>query len=51
MEDDLVERNELAQEEVWAKLVETANEERIFINGHPVTALLRHWQPSNTCLS
>ena len=39
-EDDLVERNEPAQEEVWAKLVGRANEERIFINGHPVTALL-----------
>ena len=38
--DDLVERNEPPQEEVWAKLVGRANEERIFINGHPVSALL-----------
>ena len=38
--DDLVGRNGPAQEEVWAKLVGRANEERIFINWHPVTALL-----------
>ena len=50
-EDDLVERYEPAQEEVWAKLVGRANEERIFINGHPVTALLGHWEPGNTCQS
>ena len=37
---DLVERNEPDWEVVWAKLVGRANEERIFINGHPVTALL-----------
>ena len=39
-EEDLVEGKGPAQEEVWAKLVGRANEERIFINGHPVTALL-----------
>ena len=39
-EDDLVEEREPTQEEVWAKLVDRANEERIFINGQPVTALL-----------
>ena len=39
-ENDLVERNEPAQEEVWAKPVGRANEERIFIKGNPVTALL-----------
>ena len=38
--DNLVKRNGPAQEEVWAKLVGTGNEERIFINGQPVTALL-----------
>ena len=50
-EDGLVERNEPTQEKVWAKLVGRANEERIYINGHPVTALLRHWEPGNTCQS
>ena len=50
-EDDLVERNVPAQEEVWAKLVGTANEERIYINGHPLTALLGHWEPNNICQS
>ena len=39
-EEDLVERKGPTQEEVWVKLVGRANEERIFINGHPVTALL-----------
>ena len=39
-EDDLVEKRGPTQEEVWGKLVGRANEERIFINGHPVTALL-----------
>ena len=39
-EENLVERKGPAQEEVWARLVGRANEERIFINGHPVTALL-----------
>ena len=36
----MVEGKGPAQKEVWAKLVGRANEERIFINGHPVTALL-----------
>ena len=39
-EEDLVEGKGPAQEEVWAKLVGRANEERILINGHSVTALL-----------
>ena len=39
-EEDLVERKGPAHEEVWTKLVGRTNEERIFINGHPVTALL-----------
>ena len=38
--DDLVEERGPTQEEVWGKLVGRANEERIFINGQPVTALL-----------
>ena len=38
-EEDLVEERRPTQEEVWGKLVDRANEERIFINGHPVTAL------------
>ena len=36
-EEDLVEKKD---EEVWKKLVGRANEDKIFINGHPVTALL-----------
>ena len=36
----MVERNEPAEEEVWVELVGRANEQRVFINGHPVTALL-----------
>ena len=38
--DDLVEKRGPTQDEVWGKLVGRANEERIFINGQPVTALL-----------
>ena len=38
--DDLVEMRGPTQEEVWRKLVGRANEERIFINGQPLTALL-----------
>ena len=38
--DNLVEKRGPTQEEVWGKLVGRANEERIFINGQPVTALL-----------
>ena len=38
--DDLVEERRPNQEEVWGKLVGRANEERIFVNGQPVTALL-----------
>ena len=37
---DLVEKKKLAHEDLWAKLVGRANEDNIFINGHPVTALL-----------
>ena len=37
---DLVEMRGPTQEEVWGKLVSRANEERIFINGQPATALL-----------
>ena len=38
--DDLVEQKGPAQMGVWEKLVGMANEEKIFINGLPVTALL-----------
>ena len=38
--DDLVEERRPTQEEVWGRLVGRANEERTFINGQPVTALL-----------
>ena len=38
--DDLVEWKGPAHMGVWEKLVGRANEERIFINGQPVTALL-----------
>ena len=38
--DDLVGEKRPTQDEVWGKLVGRANEERIFINGQPVTALL-----------
>ena len=38
--DDLVEQEGPAHMGVWEKLVGRANEERIFINGQPVTALL-----------
>ena len=38
--DSLVEDGRPTQEEVWGKLLGRANEERIFINGQPVTALL-----------
>ena len=41
--DDLVELKGLAHMAVWEKLVGRANEERIFINGQPVTALLDTW--------
>ena len=41
--DDLVEKRGPTQEEVWGKLVGRANEERILINGQPVTALLDTW--------
>ena len=36
----MVGKKELAHEDVWAKLVGRPNEDNIFINGHPVTALL-----------
>ena len=39
-EDDLVEKKGPAQEDVWARLMGRDNKERIFIIGHPVTALL-----------
>ena len=38
--DYLVEEREPTQKEVWGKLVGRASEERIFINGQPVTTLL-----------
>ena len=38
--DDLVEERGPTQEEVWGKLVGRANEEGIFIDRQPVTALL-----------
>ena len=38
--DDLVEQKGPNHKGVWEKLVGRANEERIFINGQPVTALL-----------
>ena len=36
----MVEKKELAHEDVWTKLVGRANEDKSFIKGHPVTALL-----------
>ena len=36
----MVGKKELAHEDVWGKLVGRANEDKSFINGHPVTALL-----------
>ena len=36
----LVEKKEPNHEDVWARLVGRANEDKIFIKGHPVTALL-----------
>ena len=36
----LVEKKEQKHADIWTKLVGRANEEQIFINGHPVTALL-----------
>ena len=33
-------KKEVAHEEIWKKLVGRANEDKFFINGHPVTALL-----------
>ena len=36
----MVEKNEQTHEDIWTKLVGRANEEQIFINGHPMTALL-----------
>ena len=38
--DDLTNQKEPTHMGVWEKLVGRANEERIFINGQPVTALL-----------
>ena len=38
--DDMVQEKRPTQEDVWGKLVGRANEERIFINEQPVTALL-----------
>ena len=31
----------------WSRLIGRANEEQIVKNGHPVTALLRHWKPGH----
>ena len=36
----MVEKKEPHTEGVWARLVGRANEDKTFINGHPVTALL-----------
>ena len=36
----LVGQEESTHADLWAKLVGRANEDQIFINGHPVTALL-----------
>ena len=36
----LVAKKEQGPEEIWTKLVGRANEDKIFINGQPVTALL-----------
>ena len=36
----MVQKKEQTHEDVWAKVVGRANEDKIFINGHPVTALL-----------
>ena len=44
-EEDLVERKGPAQEEVWAKLVGKANEERIFYKWAPSDCSVRHWEP------
>ena len=40
----LVEQTNLPSSDPWAKLVGRANEDQIVINGHPVIALLRHWE-------
>ena len=36
----LVEQEKISSADPWARLVSTANEDQIVINGHPVTALL-----------
>ena len=36
----MVGKENLTYADLWAKLVGRANEDHIFINGHPVTALL-----------
>ena len=36
----LVGQEDLPHADLWAKLVGSANEDQIFINGHPLTALL-----------
>ena len=36
----MVGQEESTHADLWAKLVGRANEDQIFINGHPVTALL-----------
>ena len=36
----MVAKKEQGHEEIWTKLVGRANEDKIFINGQPVTALL-----------
>ena len=36
----MVGQEDLPHADLWAKLVGRANEDQIYINGHPVTALL-----------
>ena len=38
--EDLVAKKEQGHEDVWTKLVGRAKEDKFFINGQPVTALL-----------
>ena len=47
--DDLAKQKGPTHMGVWEKLVGRANEERIFINGQPVTALVGHWEPGDPC--
>ena len=45
--DDMAKQKDPTHMAVWEKLVGRANEESIFINGQPVTALLDTWEPGD----